>query len=372
MGRLFWKFFLFIWLAQVAAMLGVGAVFWLEHRQVEARGVPPHDEGRPFARPPPQPGLPPPFPEGHHGQRFPPPEPGLHLPLLPFIGALLASLACAIALAWYVAKPIGRLRQAFEAAAEGKLEVRIGPGMGGREDELADLGRDFDRMTERLEALVNAQRHLLHDVSHEMRSPLARLQAAIGLARQQPVRMADSLERIERESERMNLLVGELLTLSRLDAGVIGHQETVDIGELLANIIEDARFEGAARHLQIDLQTGELPEIRANAELLHRAIDNIVRNAVRLSPDGATVRVEAGTVGKGFRLAVLDQGPGVPAVDLENIFQPFFRGGGQPADSGHGLGLAIAKRVVTMLNGKIRAENRLGGGLAVEVLLPQA
>lgn len=374
MGRLFWKFFLFIWLAQVGAMLGVGAVFWLEHRQTvarpgigQARDVPPHFEGGPFTRPP----APPSFPDGHHAQRFPPPEPGLHLPFLPFIGALLASLVCAIALAWYVAKPIGRLRQAFEAAAEGKLEVRIGAGMGGREDELADLGRDFDRMTERLEALVNAQRHLLHDVSHEMRSPLARLQAAIGLARQQPVRMADSLERIERESERMNLLVGELLTLSRLDAGVVGHQETVDIGELLANIVEDARFEGVARHLRIDLVAGELPEIHANAELLHRAIDNIVRNALRHSPEGATVCVEAATVGKGFRLAVLDQGPGVPAADLENIFQPFFRGSGQQADSGHGLGLAIAKRVVTMLNGKIRAENRPGGGLVVEVLLPQ-
>lgn len=382
MGRLFWKFFLFIWLAQLAGMLGVGAVFWLEHRQQEGqrsagfpREAPPRAGGGGFPGLPgsPRPPGPPPFFEGWRpGQEPPPPpppEPGLHLPVMPFMGALLASLACAIALAWYVAKPIGRLRRAFDAAAEGNLEVRIGRGMDGRRDELADLGRDFDRMTERLEALMNAQRHLLHDVSHEMRSPLARLQAAIGLARQQPTRMEDSLERIERESQRMNLLVGELLALSRLDAGVTGAQEAVEMGELLANIVEDARFEGAARHQRVDFIAGEMPEIHANAELLHRAIENVVRNALRHSPDGEAIRIEAGVVGRQFRIAVLDCGPGVPEQDLARIFQPFFRGEGLPAGSGYGLGLAIAKRVIAMLNGRIWAQNRREGGLVVEIQL---
>lgn len=379
MGRLFWKFFLFIWLAQLVGMLGVGTVFWLEHRSAASLpppglpiGEPAREGARSFADPPDRPrppGSSPSFSEDHHAPGKPPPEPRMHLPFLPFMGALLASLACAVALAWYVAKPIRRLRRAFDAAAEGNLGLRIGSDMDGRRDELADLGRDFDRMSERLETLINAQRYLLHDVSHEMRSPLARLQAAIGLARQQPVRMEDSLQRIERESERMNLLVGELLTLSRLDAGGAGVQEAVEMGELLANIVEDARFEGAGRRLQVDFIAGEMPEIQANAELLHRAIENIVRNALRHSPDGGAVRIEAGVLGKCFRLAVLDHGPGVPEQDLASIFQPFFRGGAQLAGGGYGLGLAIAKRVIAVMNGVIVAKNRQEGGLAVEIIL---
>lgn len=382
MGRLFWKFFLFIWLAQWAGMLGVGAIFWLEHRRLderrvfamtgngEFRGSPAGMEGVALFQPP---GPPP----GFAGAPRPGPPPdgrgilGLHLPipLLPSLGALLASLACALVLAWYFAKPIRHLRRAFDAAAEGNLAVRIGGDMNGRRDELADLGRDFDRMTERLCALMDAQRDLLHDVSHEMRSPLARLQAAIGLARQQPARVEDSLGRIERESQRMNLLVGELLTLSRLDAGVTGEQECVDMGELLGNIIEDARFEGAARQLRVDFVAGEMPEILANAELLHRAIENVLRNALRHSPDGGLIRVEAGLFGEIFRLTITDQGPGVPALELERIFNPFFRGLQQASGDGYGLGLAIAKRVIIGLNGRIHAANVVAGGLRVEIVL---
>jgi signal transduction histidine kinase len=379
MGRLFWKFFLFIWLLQLLGMLGVGTVFWLEHQHPESfwaahlpggEAGPGNAEARgaEFAGAPPH-GLPHNFPGDSHRPPRPPYEDGFRIPLLPFLGALLASLGCALGLAWYFAKPIRQLHGAFDAAAGGDLEVRIGDLMGGRRDELANLGRDFDRMTARLASSMNAQRDLLHDVSHEMRSPLARLQVAIGLARQQPARLEDSLGRIERESQRMDVLVGELLTLSRLDAGVMGVQENIDMSELLANIVEDARFEGAARGLQIDLITGEIPEIRANAELLHRSIENIVRNAVRYSPPGGVIRIEAGATGDYFRLRVSDQGPGVPEGDLASIFKPFFRGPGQALEGGHGLGLAIAARVVGMLRGGLRAENRREGGLCVEMQL---
>lgn len=367
-------------------MLGVGAVFWLEHRQEGGRRAdwPQGEQAFSQKRMPPENGMrfaPPPggaplfsgFADGHQPgpppERGRPPEPGLHVPLLPFFGVLFASFACAFLLAWYFAKPIRHLRSAFDAAAEGNLDVRIGRGMGGRRDELADLGRDFDRMTERLCSLMSAQKNLLHDVSHEMRSPLARLQAAIGLARQQPGRMEDSLERIERESERMNQLVGELLTLSRLDAGAIGIQESVDMAELLNTIVEDARFEGLPRQIQIDFVAGKMPEIRANAELLHRAIENVVRNALRHSPDGGAIRIEAGLHGELFRLAVIDHGPGVAEAEIEHIFQPFFRGELQVSGGGYGLGLTIAKRVISGLGGKIRAENGKTDGLIVEVLL---
>jgi signal transduction histidine kinase len=382
MGRLFWKFFLFIWLVQLAGLLGVSAFFWHEHHMAEARWQAEHADFRRSREFPPHPdpehgpGRPPPFRGPPHDGPDRPPGPERHerspIPLVPLCAALLVSLVSAFGLAWYFAKPIRHLRSAFDAAADGDLEVRIGDSMGGRRDELADLGRDFDRMSERLCALVDGQKRLLHDVSHEMRSPLARLQAAIGLARQQPARMEDSLERIEREGERMNHLVGELLTLSRLEAGVTGERESVDLGELLDNIVDDARFEGAARRVEVDYARGEMPEILANAELLHRAIENVVRNALRYSPESSLIRIEAGSVGRVFRLVVIDYGPGVSAAELDAIFTPFFRGGGQSSGGGYGLGLAIARRVVAALNGSIKARNGAAKGLVIEIELPLA
>lgn len=383
MGRLFWKFFLFIWLLQLAGVGGASLLFWLERQQAEAQWRAQMAGSGASPEPPPpfafgRGGPPPGFVDDHppapgHFSRPPPPElrHGPRLPLIPLLAALLVSLASAFGLAWYFAKPIRQLRRAFDAAADGDLAVRIGDGMGGRRDELADLGRDFDRMTERLATLVDGQKKLLHDVSHEMRSPLARLQAAIGLARQQPARMEDSLVRIEREGERMNRLVGELLTLSRLEAGVSGVLEEVEMGELLDDIVEDARFEGMARQVAVEFVAGEMPAIRANPELLQRAIENIVRNALRYSPEGGTVRIEAGRQGNCFRLAVIDHGPGVPEAELAAIFTPFFRGGGQSSGGGYGLGLAIAKRVVAAVNGKIEAKNaHADHGLIVEIVLP--
>lgn len=184
MGRLFWKFFLFIWLAQMAGIVGVGTYFWFERQQAE-----PAVAVRPLAERPGGGEHPP-----RHGRR----PHGPRLPLVPILSGLLVSLVSALALAWYFAKPIRHLRRAFDAAAGGDLAVRVGAGMGGRRDELADLGRDFDHMTERLGLLVDGQKRLLHDVSHEMRSPLARLQAAIGLARQQPEQFEKTLEQIGR------------------------------------------------------------------------------------------------------------------------------------------------------------------------------
>jgi two-component system OmpR family sensor kinase len=166
---------------------------------------------------------------------------------LPIFAGLLASLAFSAALAWYVAKPIRSLRGAFRAVSEGRLETRVQPSMGRRRDELADLGRDFDRMAQRLQAQINSQQRLLHDVSHELRSPLARLHAAIGLARQNPEKLEMTLERIERESLRLDELVGELLTLSRLEAGTPGAPPvTIDLMEMVASIADDAGFEAAA------------------------------------------------------------------------------------------------------------------------------
>lgn len=379
MGKLFWKFFIFIWLAQMAAVFGTGVFFWYERQLSEASGLVLSQPRRP---PPPEfSGHRPPPPQAHGPDdvnRPPPPpgkrRPGGPLPVFPMLAGFLASLLCAAGMAWYFARPIRHLRDAFAGVGEGDLGVRVGTGMGGRRDELADLGRDFDLMAERLQALVVGQKRLLHDVSHEMRSPLARLQAAIGLLRQQPGRFEDSLARIEREGERMNRLVGELLTLSRLEAGVAMPLEAVEMGELLAAVVDDARFEGEARQVSIELLAGPVAVVQANPELLQRAIENVLRNALRFSPVGGVIRVEAScpapTV---FLLAIEDQGPGVPEADLEAIFAPFHRGEGNSGGDGYGLGLAIARRVMAAVNGKIIAKSKspgAGSGLRVEMTLP--
>ncbi len=298
-------------------------------------------------------------------------------PVDPIVGGILASLVVAALLAWYIAKPIGSLRSAFDAAARGDLDVRIGDSMGRRRDELADLGRDFDRTAAKLKLLMDMQRRLLHDVSHELRSPLARLQAAVGLARQQPDNVEASMERIEREAVRMDKLVDELLTLSRTEAGM-GAQQTdaVDLAEIVDEVVQDASFEVGAGATPVRFETdiGALAsvQVKGNAEMLHRAFENVVRNAARYTPSGGCIEVAArhDAVRREVAVTISDQGPGVAPGELEAIFQPFFRGGDVTISRGHGLGLAIARRVIEAHGGRIGASNRPTGGLCVAIVLP--
>jgi two-component system OmpR family sensor kinase len=311
---------------------------------------------------------------GSPGRRTQAPHPVLGIAI-----GLLASLVSSALLAAYLTRPIRHLRRAFADAADGRLDARVAPLMGRRRDEIAGLGEDFDRMAERLQKLIVSQRRLLHDVSHELRSPLARLQAAVGLARQDPARTAAMLDRIERDTQRLDALVGELLTLARLEAnaGDSARQE-VALGELLQEVVEDARFEAQARgrEVRLDAPDGPVPIARANPEWLQRALENVIRNAVRHTADGSAVEVSlrAGSPGGGrgtpppIVIVVSDRGPGVPPEQLEAIFEPFHRGGG--ATDGHGLGLAIARRALAAHRGTITAANRAGGGLQVTMTLP--
>src|SRR5450830_443886 len=332
-------------------------------------GPRPGSEPRDGARPPP--GTPGPGGPGPYGPRFQP-----LTPFVPLAAALIASLLFAALLAWYFARPIRELRQAFEAASGGDLAPRFADS-GKGSDELSALGRDFDRMTARLRSLMDGQTRLLHDVSHELRSPLARLQAAIGLAHQQPEKMVASMERIERESVRMDKLIGELLTLSRLEAAAVNPlSEDFSIADLLLDIVEDARYEAGGRQISISLSgDADIGEaiVTGQSDLLGRAVENVVRNAIKYSPDGGAVEVAASLLdgGRQVRIAVLDQGPGVGAADLAAIFEPFFRASTtQESTDGHGLGLAIAQHVIGAHGGTITASNRSGGGLSVEMILP--
>lgn len=370
LGRLFWKFFFFFWLAQLVTSFGVGLTIWLLRPEAGLRVLDPlppaivapdwpHAPRRGMDGPP------------AHARAWWRPARPLRSPWVPLLAGGTVSLLFAALLAWYFARPIRSLRGAFESVAAGQLDTRIGPAMSGRSDELADLGADFDRMAERLQGLVEGQRRLLHDVSHELRSPLARLQAAADLMRQQPERAAELMERIGRDTERMDRLVGELLTLARLDAGTAGRMDqSVDLVELLTAIADDARFEAQARQCRVELDLPPTLATNGNGELLHRAIENIVRNALRHSPDGSRIGIAARHGDGAIAIEISDEGPGIAEQELAAIFEPFVRGSAAPPFSGYGLGLAITRRIIEAHGGNIHAANRPAGGLRVALSLP--
>jgi two-component system OmpR family sensor kinase len=284
-----------------------------------------------------------------------------------------SSLAVSALLAWYLARPIRNLRWAFNAAADGKLETRVLPRMGRRRDEIADLGRDFDRMAQQLQTLVSAQARLLHDLSHELRSPLARLHAAAGLLRQDPENLPRSLDRIEHETDRLDALLGEVLDLARLEGGTSpAPMGRLDLAELVSNIVEDARFEAEASAREVAFRSRDAAIVSGRADLLHRAIENVVRNAVKYAPTGTGVEVELRATASSAILAVTDRGPGVPADELARIFEPFYQADSERRVDGFGLGLAIAQRAIHLHGGSIRATNQSSGGLRVEIELPLA
>ncbi len=365
MGRLYWKFFIFFFLAQLTSVIGVGIAFSIQRErddiqrervmQIQGQNNAAQDQSISLQAAPRQ----------HKPRHW--------FPLIPILVGALASFIFAALLAWYFSKPIKRLHQAFASAANGNLDARVGLSMGSRRDELADLGSAFDVMAIRLGALLQSQTRLLHQVSHELRSPLARLQIAVGLARQQPEKLESSLARIERESERMDDLVGELLALSRLESGAIKlEKESVNLNELLTTVLEDARFEGDAKQITIDYapQAEASVSLQGQQDLLHRAIDNVVRNAIKYSVSQSHVSIKTSVENGFINIAVKDQGAGVAEEELDLIFQAFFRGSNTNQADGHGVGLAIAKQIVEAHGGTITAKNSAAGGLIVAIRLP--
>lgn len=301
------------------------------------------------------------------------------IPMPGLIIAVLSSGFVCYFLAWYMTKPVTRLRSATQQLAAGDLTARAGDPNSRGGDEIAGLVRDFDTMASRLENLVNAQSRLLNDISHELRSPLARLNVALGLARQRSgPESASMLERIELEASRLNELIGRLLTLARLEDGEQRVPATpVLLDEVVLNVAEDAEFEAQARHCHV---RSDIPEgnwgVRGEVSLLHSAIENVVRNAIRYTREGTTVEIHLESIqnsnGAEAVIGVTDCGSGVPPDALEKLFQPFYRldddRGRQTG--GVGLGLAITERAVRFHGGRVAAFNRAEGGLRVEIHLP--
>jgi two-component system sensor histidine kinase CpxA len=289
--------------------------------------------------------------------------------------ALVVGLV-SFALARYLARPVGALRDATRRLGVGNLEARVGSSVTRRNDEIGALARDFDAMAERLETLVGSQQRLLRDVSHELRSPLARLRVALELARQRGgEEAAEPLDRIELETTRLDELIEQLLLLERLQAGDHDREpETIDFGRLVREVVDDASFEAAPAGRSVRLAEAPTILIEGHVTLVRSAIDNIVRNAIRHSPDEGSVEVELEVVDGRAQLRVRDQGAGVPEENLESLFEPFFR----VADArdrrtgGSGLGLAIARRAIELHRGSIHACNVPGGGLEVVIELPFA
>lgn len=285
--------------------------------------------------------------------------------------AMLGGFAFSALLAWYLTRPIIRFREGFGQLAAGDFSIRLRPRLGGRKDEIADLAQDFDAMAIHLEQLVTARDKLLSDVSHELRSPLARLQLAIALTRQDPTRLNTSLDRIGLEAKRLDELVGELLTLSKLESQAARGEEYFDLAGVIAAVADDARFEAGDKGVQIAV-TSQAEELLVvgSGRLVSRAIENVVRNALRFSREGQTVQVSLTRQGDRFIVQVEDEGPGAPPDALPNLFQAFVKG--VPDGQGFGLGLAIAQRAVVAHGGTIAVRNRTPSGLAITISLPAA
>ncbi len=320
--------------------------------------------------------------------------------------ALTMGAVC-YALARYLTAPAITLRHATQQFAEGDLAARVGPQMGRRRDELADLGRDFDRMAERIQSLFMAERRLLADISHELRSPLARMQVALDLIQGTVGKdNAKYLERIERESHRLNDLIGQLLTLARLESSAApAHPEPVDLALLVSEVVADADFEARAHGRQVRATECDPCSVKGSYELLRSAIENVVRNGARYTAPNTRVEVVlrhesrgstpftsakagelsltaspsvAAAAGTAWReqavIRVRDYGPGVPPESLERLFDPFYRveDARDRLSGGVGLGLSITARAVRLHGGQVAAMNAPEGGLVVEIRLPVA
>jgi signal transduction histidine kinase len=277
-------------------------------------------------------------------------------------------------LARSVARPVAAIGDAARRVAEGDFAARVDPRWAGGADEVGLLARDFDRMATRIEALVAHERSVLQDVSHELRSPLARLQLLLDLARRSPPHEAAAhFTRAEGEIERLDRLIGEALALSRMEADLPGMRpEAVDLTTLVRARVEACRPDAEARSLVIDLDAPPPAMIRGSPTLIERVIDNLLSNAIKYSSAGGPIAVRVLRKSDRVELTVRDHGPGVPDAELQLLFRPFFRGTNAARAEGHGLGLAIADRIARAHGGAVAARNAAGGGLAVTLSMRAA
>lgn len=304
-----------------------------------------------------------------------PPNAGINImfslfdvPVLVPLSAFVASLIFSILLARYLVHPIRLLRDGLRSVAHGRFDLNVSEQMGHRRDELGQLGNEADRMGRQVGQLMESQKRLLHDISHDLRSPLARVQVAIDLVRQQPERYEEMLGRLEHETRRLDRLIGEVLTLARLESGVpLPQNDFIDLAELLSSLVDDACFEAPDRRITFDNQVNEECLLSCRGELLHRAFENLVRNAMQHTPENAEVEVGLKLADGHYLITIRDHGPGIRPELLSQVFEPFHHA---ENTRGHGLGLAIARRALEAHQGTLQAENHPQGGLLLTAALP--
>jgi len=285
--------------------------------------------------------------------------------------AILTAAVVSLLLARYVSSPVVRLQKATRALAAGALETRVGAPFTKRGDEVGTLARDFDAMAERIQALVVSKETLLRDVSHELRSPLARIRMALALAeRRAGAESQPDLARIEREAERLDKLVGQIMTLTRLRTTDAPRRDLVRLDKLVGEVVDDARFEYP--EATVELVAGGEPVLRGDADGLKSAVENVVRNALIYGDRSKPIEVRVESTGSAAKIRVLDRGPGVPEAELERIFEPFYRTdkSRDHRQDGQGIGLAITARVMELHGGRVTARNRAEGGLEIALELP--
>ncbi|MFM9903895.1 MAG: ATP-binding protein [Pyrinomonadaceae bacterium] len=287
-------------------------------------------------------------------------------------GLLLTAIIVCYALARYLSSPIEKIRTATQKLAEGDLATRVAGQVGRRRDELADLACDFDDMAERIETLVTSQRRLNSDISHELRSPLARMNVALEIAKQKSnPATAVMLDRIETESNRLNEMISRLLILAKLETGSeLVEPGRVDLTEIVRGVAEDADFEAQARGRSVKISSDDQCTVMGSENLLRSAVENVLRNAVRYTAEGTEVDVSLRANNGHAVFTVSDHGGGVPEDELANLFRPFYRVGEarERKTGGMGLGLAIAERAIKAHKGTISARNT-DVGLLVEICL---
>jgi two-component system OmpR family sensor kinase len=280
-------------------------------------------------------------------------------------------------LAHSISNPVRRLQDAAHTLSSGKLDARAGPAVTQRRDELGVLGREFDSMAERLSALIAARQRLLRDISHELRSPLARMEMAIGLARQDPVSTPEQLDRIEREAERLDRLIGHILDYARLERDPATFDfEDIDLVELIRQIVHDAEFESQSPPGRLRFTSDESVTFHGDPHVLHAAIDNVVRNALLHGDQRMPIKVTLTVDAEFIHISIRDHGPGVAEAELTRIFEPFYRAGSldskHVSTEGTGVGLAITQRATALHGGRVVARNAEGGGLLVTLTFPRA
>ncbi|WP_316863232.1 HAMP domain-containing sensor histidine kinase [uncultured Cohaesibacter sp.] len=288
----------------------------------------------------------------------------------PITFVLMAAALAAFWLTRYLVTPIFKIRMGLKRLAGGHFDTRIAHTLGRRNDELVSLAHDFDISAEHLEKFQKSRERLFHDVSHELRSPLSRLQAAIGVLQQNPAKLEAMVPRMEAEVERMDGLIGEILTLARLTSRSKEEFElqTLDIIDLLNDIVADAAFEAQARNIILETQGEDSFIAKVNGELIYRALENVIRNAVKYSPDDTIVTIRSLAANGWLDIEISDQGAGVNREELSKIFQPFSRGEGN--SNGFGLGLAITRQAIEKNGGRIAATLPDNGGLSVTISIP--